>query len=139
MPHMAMKLEDAPIVIARVTGRLNATVHFRLSQEVANLIEGVPGKIYRINDLIGVQVTLRDMTEIIYQMAKNWAGTASDPRIKTTMVLDNPNMFLGMTHMARRWNWAAQIQVCPTLLDALRLARAEIASLREVQADRVIT
>jgi len=138
MPHMALKLEDAPIVLVRITGRLTPAVHFKVSQEVADLIEGVPGIIFRINDLTGVQLRVLEMAELVHQLAKGWAGTASDPRIVSIMVMDNPNMFLGLAHIARKWGWAQRIHVCPTVEEALHLARAGASVLKEVEADRMI-
>lgn len=119
MPYVAVLHEDAPIVMVRITGKMTGQVHFEVSRVVANLIEHVPGRIYRINDLTGVELGLVDMLDIISQMAKGWAGTASDPRVHSLFVADNPNFTLGLTYAARKWGWPKQIHVFARLADAL--------------------
>lgn len=135
MPYFLWKLDDAPIVVVCIRDWIDATSHFELSRDVADLIAGLPGKIYRINDLTGARVNLVDMIHILSQVAKGWAGTASDPRIVTYLVFNHPNMFLGLASCIRRWHWARESRICASMQEALALARSEHGQPQSVTPD----
>jgi len=135
MPYILWKLDDAPIVVVSITGWLDAAAHFELSRDVANLIAGLPGKIYRINDLSGAHIHLVDLVNVLAQVSKGWAGTASDPRIVTYMVMHQPNFLLGRASSIRSWHWARQARICANMQEALALARAECGQPQPVTPD----
>jgi hypothetical protein len=137
MPYVAMKLDDAPVVLVRITGRLTPEIHFSFSRDVADLIQQIPGTVYRINDLTGATIRLIDMAAVIAQASKGWAGTGSDPRVRTIVVFDHPNFFLGLAHVFRSSEWGRQIWVCKTVVEALALVRAEIVAQRSVEPGRI--
>ena len=128
MAHIIMKLEAEPILLVRVHGVVTAQEHFKLSLDVANLIETIPGRIYRINDLTGTCPRLVDMVEIVNQITRGWSGTASDPRIVTLVIMDNVNVFLGLRYLRRKWGKMESIHLFATVADALAYARAQIAA-----------
>jgi len=135
MPYFMWKLEDAPIVVVSITGWVDSKSHFEMSRDVANLIAGVPGRIYRINDLSAARVHLVDMVNILSQVSKGWAGTASDPHMVTYMVMHHPNFFLGYASGSRYWPWARQVRICRSMVSALARARSDSGQPQPITPD----
>jgi hypothetical protein len=70
---------------------------------------------------------------VLAQASKGWAGTGSDPRVRTIMVIDHPNIHLAVAHSRRAFHWGRYIWVCKTVAEALDLARAKV--VEEQRAD----
>lgn len=133
MPYIIMKIEDEPILLVRVHGVVTAQEHFKLSLDVANLIETLPGRIYRINDLTGACPRLVDMIEIVNQISRGWSGTASDPRVVCLAIMDHGNTFLGLRYLLRKWGAEDCIHLFASVAEALAYARQQIAAQIEAK------
>jgi hypothetical protein len=131
--HAIVKLPDEPIVIVRVSGEVTAQEHYQLSLEVFDLIDKVPGRIYRINDLTGSHRAFGEMTKTAGQASQGWGGTASDPRVVSLVVAGDGNAYLGIQHLNDTLKGSTPIQLFATLEEALAYTRAQIANAAEVE------
>ena len=128
MSHTVIKLEDEPIVLTHVVGELNATVYFNITLKAADLIENVPGTIYRISDVTNARISLPDLIDTLVQIMKGWPGTLSDPRVVGLVVARGGNAALAVSHLSRIAPPSIRIRCFTSLADALAYARADITS-----------
>ncbi len=128
MPHTVIKLDNEPIILTHIIGELNPAVYFDITLKAADLIENIPGTIYRITDVTKARIALLDMVDMVVQVLKGWPGTVSDPRVVSLVVTRGGNASLAAKHLARFAPQSIRVRTFSSLADALAFARAEIAA-----------
>ena len=126
MSYTVIKLDGEPIILTYIVGELTPAIYFDITLKAADLIENVPGTIYRVTDVTRAQISLLNMIEMVVQVLKGWPGTVSDPRVVSLVVAGGGNAALAASHLARIAPPSIRLRCFNCLDDALTFARADI-------------
>lgn len=128
---MAFTLEwvpDEPILIATATGLISADDFKEMYQQVAVMIEGREGKIYRIANYTTAESSFVDILKGVKMASSNAPGSSSDARIQTVFVGTSHWIGLARTALQQPQFGGIMIPTFVDLDDALVYARREIAN-----------
>ncbi len=126
MPITLECLSDDPtILVATCTGFLTIEDFKDLFAQVAEMIDGVEGQIYRIADYRQADSTFVDIMKTV-QASQNLVGSAADPRIKTIYV--GTSHWIGLARTAYQHQLQGlQIPAFESVEDAMTYIYLEIA------------
>jgi hypothetical protein len=123
--HIVKQVGDEPIIIVKAVGSYDPDSLPFMSNRVADLVDGIHGPVYRINDLTDFVITFSELVGAIGFATQGKAGTASDPRITSLTVSRDPVQHLGIQVIGLllgRPGWP----IFMSLEDALTHARARL-------------
>lgn len=117
--YTVFKLENKPIVVVRVNGRLKSQAHLEIAIKVCELIEYTRGKAYLVFDLTAARLSFLDTLDVLTQMTRGWRGTPTDPRMITLLALRGSGASLVLLWLSQLWPGWKRVFVFPNLAEAL--------------------
>lgn len=135
MPFKVIRLDNEPIIIARVFGYLTVLEQKALIRRIARLGDTFTGKIYRVVDATGKNTSFAEMLMLTPQELSGWAGTASDPRVITLAVSDEVNTLTAARVLRFTLGDANRVFLFGEVTEAIEAARemhaAEVAGRQQ--------
>jgi hypothetical protein len=119
-------VSNEPILIATATGLISVDDFQGMYQQVATMIDGIDGKIYRIADYTAADSSFVDILKAVKLASNHAAGSSSDPRIQTVYVGTSQWISLARTALQQPQFGGIMIPTFHDLADALEFARREI-------------
>jgi hypothetical protein len=118
---------NEPILIATGSGLISAADFQGMYVQVAAMIDGMDGKIYRIADYTTADSSFMDILKAVKLASTQAAGSSSDPRIQTIYVGTSQWIAFARTALQQPQFGGIMIPTFHDLTDALTFARIEIA------------
>ncbi len=126
--------ENPTILIATCTGFLTIEDFKGMFEQVAKMVEGVDGQIYRVADYRQAESSFVDIMKTVQQSLKLTSGSAADPRIKTIYV--GTSRWIGLARTAYQHQpGGLQIPTFHSVEDALTYIHLDVEKAEHEQAD----
>jgi hypothetical protein len=128
MPAMVVNLPDEPIIVLTATDPF--VPHEDLPpayEEVAEMIDGVPGPVYCLYDIGSVYLGFSDLVTTLSTAIRGTPGSASDPRVKVVIVGTDDLAQLASEASRQEQYGRLNFPLFASMEEAVAYARAEIA------------
>jgi len=122
------RLPEEPILVARVTDRMNLLSIRTLFQESAALCAGLPCMVYRVIDVLEADASINDLARVLVEAKRGARGSMLDPQIVSVLVARPNRLRFIADLLARKEFGGLDVPVFDSLDEALVYLRANIAA-----------
>ena len=128
MPAIVVKLPDEPIIVLTVTDPFAPQGDLPPAyEEVAEMIEDMPGPIYCLYDLSSVYLGFGDLIVVLGTAIRGTPGSASDPRVRGVIVGYDELAQLASEASRQEQYGHLDFPLFAVIEEAVAYARAELA------------
>jgi hypothetical protein len=130
MPFEVERLPEEPIILATLSGDVDADDLRLVFVRSAELMADIEGSVYRITDVREVSVSFPDLLKIVAEGAKHATGTSTDPRVKVCLVGTHVMGKLYIDMLRKQSSGAVSIPMRRSMETALESVRIQIENER---------
>jgi hypothetical protein len=128
MPAIVVKLPDEPIIVLTATDPFAPQEDLLPAyEEVAEMIEDMPGSIYCLYDLSSVYLGFGDLIVVLGTAIRGAPGSASDPRVRGVIVGHDELAQLAADASRQEQYGNLDLPLFALMEEAVAYARAELA------------